>query len=94
MTGLLLSLPSRNLQGNVFGSALADRGLFQADWPGRGGDVTQLLNNPGCRRVCSNVDMQDLSTSMSDEEPDVEKLEARRRHNEEVHCADRVSVIS
>ena len=56
--------------------------------------LAQLSNNPGCSRACRNVDLQDLSTSMSNDEPGTEKSEARRRHNGEVHRTDRVFVIA
>ncbi len=40
-----------------------------------------------------DVDVQNLPSTVLDDEPDVEELEPNRRHDEEVHRGDRISVI-
>ena len=50
--------------------------------------LPQLLKDPPSRRVRGHVEMKDPSACVVDREPDVEKVEADRRHDEEVHSRD------
>jgi hypothetical protein len=44
--------------------------------------------------VGRDIDVQNLPPPVLDDEPQVEQLEANGRDDEEVHCSDRVAVVS
>ncbi len=58
-----------------------------------GKGLPQLLNDPLGSRMACDVEVQDLPTSVFDDEEAVEELEGNRRHGEEVECNDHFAVI-
>jgi hypothetical protein len=55
--------------------------------------ITELLNHPASGWVCRHVEVKNPASTMIEREPDVEQLEADRRHDEEVHSGDHVAAI-
>src|SRR5437667_8257963 len=55
---------------------------------------TQLLNDPGARRMPRDVEVQDAPTIMADDEKAIEHAEGQRRDGEEIHRRDRFAVIT
>ena len=56
--------------------------------------IAELLDHPPSDRVLGHVEMENAPPAMVDREPDVEKMETDRRHDEEVHPGDHVPVIA
>jgi hypothetical protein len=54
---------------------------------------TQLLDDPLRSRMAGHVEVQDLPTSVRDDEKAVEQLEGHRRHREEVEGHEHFAVI-
>ena len=52
-----------------------------------------MLNDPVCSRVPGDIEVQDFSTPVLDDEETVEKLECHRRQGEEVHCRNDLAVV-
>src|SRR5262249_54732472 len=62
-------------------------------WTCLGQCFAELLHNPLGARVPSDVEVQDLSTPMLDDEETVQHLERDRRDGEEVECEDCLAMI-
>jgi len=54
----------------------------------------QLLNDPGTRRMFGNVPMKDAPPVVRDDEEAVENAEGDRRHREEIHRGDGLTMIA
>ena len=63
-------------------------------WGSFGKRFAQLLDDPVCSRVAGDVEMQDLSPPLFDDEKAVQQLERDRGHGEEVESHDHVAVVS
>src|SRR5258705_1143572 len=56
--------------------------------------LAQLLDDPIARRILRNVNVQDASPVMTDDEEAVEHAERDRWHREEIHSRNRFPVVS
>lgn len=54
----------------------------------------QLLDHRVGRRVAGHVEVEDPPSAVVEGEPDLEELDADRRHDEEVHACDQLAVIT
>jgi hypothetical protein len=54
----------------------------------------QLLNDPRARRMTCDVDVQDVSTVMANDEEAIQHAERNRRHREEVHRCDGLAMVA
>ena len=55
--------------------------------------LPNLLQDPASRWARGHVEMKDPAAPMIDREPDIEQMEADRRHDEEIHPCDHVLVV-
>jgi hypothetical protein len=58
-----------------------------------GKGLTRLLDDPLRSRVSGHVEVQDLATSVRDDEEAVKQLEGHHRHGEDVERDDHLAVI-
>ncbi len=56
--------------------------------------LAQLLNNPRAGRVFGHIAMKDASPVMCNDEEAIEHAEGKRRHGEEVHRGDGLTMIA
>jgi hypothetical protein len=56
--------------------------------------LAQLLHDPTARRMLRDVDVQDASTIVADDEEAVEHSERDRWHREEIHGRNRFSMVA
>src|SRR5208283_1666782 len=56
--------------------------------------LAQLLDDPSARRVLRDVDVQDASTIVADDEEAVEHAERDRWHREEIHGGNRFPMVA
>ncbi len=59
----------------------------------KGKCFAQLMDNPTARRMPSDIEMQDASTVMADDEEAIEQVKGERRYGEEIHGDDGFAVI-
>ena len=53
-----------------------------------------LLDNPGTGRIPCDIEVQDSSTVVADDEENLKDVEGERRDREEIHCRDGFAVIT
>ena len=56
--------------------------------------LTQLLHNPGAGRMLGHIEVQDAPPVMGNDKEAIELAEGKRRHGEEVHRGDRLTMIT
>ncbi len=56
--------------------------------------LAELLHDPGRCRMCGDPEVDDLSSSVADDKPDVQQPEPSGRDDQEVHRGDAVPVIA
>jgi hypothetical protein len=60
----------------------------------KGKSLAQLLDDPTARRMLCDVDVQDASTIVADDEEAVEHAERDRWHRQKIHCGNRFPMVA
>lgn len=55
--------------------------------------LAQLLDHPGRCGIGRDIEMNDTSSTMLDDEQHVEHPQGNRRHGKEIHCGDDILVV-
>jgi hypothetical protein len=76
---------------SILGVPIEDKKLGSGlIWKG----FSQLLDNPQASRMLGDVEVQDASTAVADDEEAIERAEGDRRNGEEVHRGDSFPVVA